>query len=407
MVQPWFERAVESSRQTVTNRGMCVRDLVIEGTGTWNAELLIQIFGHQVCLQILTNIQPPRDGAGEDRLVFIDSSTGAFSVKQAYKNITSPRHNMQSSKVWKLVWRKGSILPRIRVFIWKLLHGALPLAKNLASRTSRGDPTCVVCQHDDEDVLHMLFMCPFARACWLRGPLALRTDRLSCDLPSIFTWIFDHSSEETWTDMANTAWAVWRCRNEKVYGGKVPTFERFQQILNLISREARIVAVAHLKKGARVEEEGAQVSSSLKVYRCMVDGSWKPPWRGGIGFVVEEDGVLKGYRAAPCTVCCPLQAEVVALKEAILFVKGLGLQSCSFFTDNQILAQTSMAQQPPLDADWRAYKEIQEIWGLLKENDFECLHIGRSHNGLADYLAKGGSTLDEGYTGYSYPAFNF
>lgn len=75
MVQPWFEGAVESSRQTVSNRGMCVRDLVIEGTGTWNVELLIQLFRNQVCLQILTNIQLPRDGAGEDRLVFIDSST--------------------------------------------------------------------------------------------------------------------------------------------------------------------------------------------------------------------------------------------------------------------------------------------------------------------------------------------
>lgn len=143
-----------------------------------------------------------------------------FLVKQAYKNITSPRHDMQGSRVWKLVWRKGSIMLRIRVFIWKLLHGALPLAKNLASRTSRDDPTCAMCQHGDEDMLNMLFMCPFVIACWLHGPLALRTYGLPHDLSSILTWIFDHSSEETWTDMANTAWAVWRYRNEKVYGAK-------------------------------------------------------------------------------------------------------------------------------------------------------------------------------------------
>ena len=57
----------------------------------------------------------------------------------------------------------------------------------------------------------------------------------------------------------------------------------------------------------------------------------------GLGFVVEEGTVLKGYRAAPCKSCCPLQAEAMALKEAVLFVISLGIQSCVFFTDNQSL----------------------------------------------------------------------
>ncbi|KAF3332549.1 Reverse transcriptase-like protein [Carex littledalei] len=101
-----------------------------------------------------------------------------------------------------------------------------------------------------------------------------------------------------------------------------------------------------------------------------------------------------------------MQAEVVALRDAVLFVKGLGILSCTFYTDNQSLANLCSALHPPLDAEWRAYKEINDVWGLIKENKFECRHVNRSQNVMADYLAKVGSLLDEGYTGFSYPTFN-
>ena len=85
-----------------------------------------------------------------------------------------------------------------------------------------------------------------------------------------------------------------------------------------------------------------------------------------------------------------------------MFVRGQGILSCTFFTDNQSLAIACSALHPPLEADWRAYKEINEIWNLLYENDYECKHINRSQNVMADYLSKVGSTLVEGYTGFSY-----
>jgi hypothetical protein len=70
-----------------------------------------------------------------------------------------------------------------------------------------------------------------------------------------------------------------------------------------------------------------------------------------LGFVVEEGKMLKGYRAAPSVVCSPMQAEAVALREAIYFVKSLNLPSCTFYTDNQDLAKVCMELHPPIDAD--------------------------------------------------------
>lgn len=44
--------------------------------------------------------------------------------------------------------------------------------------------------------------------------------------------------------------------------------------------------------------------------------------------------------------------------------------------------------QSHLEADWKAYQEVNDIWGLLQEDEFECRYISRSQTGMADYLAK-------------------
>lgn len=67
----------------------------------------------------------------------------------------------------------------------------------------------------------------------------------------------------------------------------------------------RIASTGKAKTGVQREIGEAQVSPTLSGFSCKVDVSWKPPWKGGLGFVVEEGTELKGYRAAPSMACCP------------------------------------------------------------------------------------------------------
>lgn len=90
-------------------------------------------------------------------------------MKQAHNKATGDTSIGVNDPVWKWIWKKGNILPRIRMFLWKLMHNALPLAKIIHARISKGDPTCAVCGQGEEDLIHMLFLCPFARACCLMG----------------------------------------------------------------------------------------------------------------------------------------------------------------------------------------------------------------------------------------------
>lgn len=63
-------------------------------------------------------------------------------------------------------------MPRMHLFIWKLIHRALPLMKILSDRTGTGDPLCATYGYASEDVMHLLFGCAFSRACCMDSRFA-------------------------------------------------------------------------------------------------------------------------------------------------------------------------------------------------------------------------------------------
>lgn len=178
LVQPWFEGASMMTNLNRQDRLTTVRELVVEETGQWNASKIIELLGHTNCVQIMTNVRPPRQDAGIDELIFKPASNGGYSVKKAYDVLkgTGPTVDVSLKKVWELIWQKGTIVPRVRIFLWKLMRNALPLAGILASKIHTIDPTCATCGFGDEQVPHLLFTCPFSRACWFSCSLNIRSD---------------------------------------------------------------------------------------------------------------------------------------------------------------------------------------------------------------------------------------
>lgn len=89
------------------------------------------------------------------------------------------------------------------------------------------------------------------------------------------------------------------------------------------------------------------------------------------------------------SVCCPLQAEALALSKVILYTQRQGIAQCVFYTDYEIIANLVMALQPPLHSDWRAFKEIFDTWKLIKKyKGYSCCYIAKRHNELAESLAR-------------------
>lgn len=311
--------------------------------------------------------------------------------------------------LWNIIWKKGIVVPRVRLFMWKLVQNGLPLAQVLVHRTSRGDPFCMVCKGAVEDALHLVFGCPFAKACWFGGSLALRTDELASK-DSVKEAILDLAamcSNELWMEVAATIWAVWRCRNDRTYAAKEPSFDQFRRYQQAMLWEARY-SKKDMGLSSSIPPVPVPVSEDPTRYCCQVDGSWIGNWEGGIGVVVIHNGTLltaisKGVKAAS-----PFQAEAIALLEATRYMKELGYLQGIFQTDCKVLADAISAAQPPLRVDWTGFREVFEVWRMFREcKEFEVCHVPRCQLGLADKLAKEGSKKKWDFSCHTYPILKF
>lgn len=88
------------------------------------------------------------------------------------------------------------MLPRERMFLWKLIHKALLRAKIMQCRFPSISLLCVICSSHKEDVLHLLHQCQFARACFLACPFGLRTDVLSGSLVQVLHGVSNSLDDE-------------------------------------------------------------------------------------------------------------------------------------------------------------------------------------------------------------------
>lgn len=108
---------------------------------------LIHLFRYVNTMHIIQDIQPPIPGAGIDRLVFKESTSGVLFVKKKACILLS-RDSQQpvlgDKQLWQAIWHKGQVLPSIQVFLWKLVHDGLPV-----------NPICALCRGMDEDVSHL------------------------------------------------------------------------------------------------------------------------------------------------------------------------------------------------------------------------------------------------------------
>lgn len=227
--QPWFPGGTDYSPENTQQRNMLVSDLLAHDQTGWDNEKLEALFGLTGCLSILSSVRPPDTTDREDILVLKLTTSGGYSVKKMYDAITNPpnRQGIEEKELSQAIWKKGSIQPRLRMFMWKCSKNALPLSQVQFRRLSKGDPACALCG-GEESMLHMLFTCPFARLCWFMGPYVLKSDALQGSVSQIFRSLADQLNDEQWSTCVNMMRSIWRCRNEKSYAGKTPTPTMFK-----------------------------------------------------------------------------------------------------------------------------------------------------------------------------------
>lgn len=70
-----------------------------------------------------------------------------------------------SSSMWKKFWSIPT-LPKIRMFMWKVLRNWVACLANLVKRKCGSNSLCPICESLSETMEHLLFHCPWSRAVW-------------------------------------------------------------------------------------------------------------------------------------------------------------------------------------------------------------------------------------------------
>lgn len=114
-----------------------------------------------------------------DEFIWTPSRNGCFLVKPAFSLLT---HSMGSAlgspSLWNKLWC-SRLYERLKFLLWKILIGALPKRKLLASCFRVDTSLCPFCLLYDEDALHLFFFFPFARPSWFSLPWTVWWDCLS------------------------------------------------------------------------------------------------------------------------------------------------------------------------------------------------------------------------------------
>ena len=149
-----------------------VHELIDNDRGYWKEGLVKEIFLPCDAETILSI--PLCRSWPDDKLIWHYNSNGKFSVKSAYhlgiqySTLMNGGPSKADPKGWKKVWSLN-IPSRIRIFAWRLSHGAIPTKENLVKWISSFNMGCVVCNHYLEYEVHILLQCRLALQVWGRS----------------------------------------------------------------------------------------------------------------------------------------------------------------------------------------------------------------------------------------------
>ena len=122
--------------------------------------------------------------------------------------------SVDQKQMWNALL-KLKVVPKVRVFWWRVLRGIIPDECTLRYRHIRETSTCKICLAMDEDLKHALLHCTHARRFWEEARLVFEVH-----LPRLHphTWTKDILCEPRFSDkdraiFITMMWAIWMSRN--------------------------------------------------------------------------------------------------------------------------------------------------------------------------------------------------
>lgn len=334
--QPWFPGWQGLVARTSQQRKEKLSSLIDSTSREWDFDSLQQLFGYSQALAIATmDTITPSPPPAPDTLLFTYSMDGKFSVKKAYQMLKGEQSEVHDKQFWNWLWSTTKLTPKLKVFIWRCIKGALPVMAVLSYRIRHISPICPICQTEPESIMHALFHCEFAKRAWFVSAIPLRTDGMVGGFKETVEVIFESLSEGEVCSFVSTLWAIWRMRNEVIHGGKRQSLEAcmafYKKERN--SCQTRILTSGIiLPNQAQLREVQVSVQGHpTTAFQCYVDGSWTLGGVAGIGVYLLKEGKVTNWISKSVLAVNPAQTEAKALLEGYhLLVQEAGGEGVLF-----------------------------------------------------------------------------
>ncbi|CAM8958761.1 unnamed protein product [Rhodiola kirilowii] len=159
------------------------------------------------------------------------NSSGILDIKSAYKSLRVMNDlNNQSrgeqsdkrkkTKMWKFIWRLP--IPRkIRIFLWRLYHAAIPTGTQMMRRHLAHAFSCPVCQYKFEDDMHAFISCWWSKAMWSYMGYGIHVDcKCFQIMADVIFYVFANYKPEEFCQISIALWFIWYNRNRVAHNNQ-------------------------------------------------------------------------------------------------------------------------------------------------------------------------------------------
>ena len=302
--------------------------------GQWDFFKISQVLD-QDCMELFVPLKPPEENLGKDRIAWLLTSSGEFTIKTACECYADQNHNA-NEKLFKQIWQV--LAPqRVRSFLWLVANDALLTNVNIVRRHIAHDTTRVLCGTYEESLLHIIRDCFVAQNIWISIEASLvQSDFFDQSLQEWLTWNLSSQTRSVYgvpwpLFFAACCMLLWRSGNSFIFEGvQMDTQQLFHWIIwtaKDYNMAQNIVLVAKEKAAGFHVKQIGWTPPPCSWVKINTDGSVLNNSNAACGGLIRDHhgGFLSGFSAnlGMCTITfAELWGMYLGLKEA----KTLGVQ---------------------------------------------------------------------------------
>lgn len=217
------------NKQALIDIEMKVSQLIDPFYRNWNLNLLRDLFPWKD-IQLITKQRHVM--SNEDSYCWSATNNGLYTVKSGYALISRKEHqslfqefeenpsvNPLYVKIWKL-----QTPPKIKIFLWKVLKGAVDVEDRLRTRGIKIADGCLMCGEEQETINHILFQCPLARQVWVVSLIPSAFNGFGNSIFTNMNHLLQVSQNQLIPQKMRTVcpwiiWLLWKKRNKLLFEG--------------------------------------------------------------------------------------------------------------------------------------------------------------------------------------------